>query len=58
MLILSTRLRLGLPSGLFPSGFPIDIYIGRFITIYIWEPLHKTALPPRSNSRHAGVVSV
>jgi hypothetical protein len=31
MLILSTHLRLGLPSGLFPSGFPTNILYAFFL---------------------------
>ena len=37
ILILSTHLRLGLPSGLFPSGFPIK-------TLYATCPAHLTSL--------------
>jgi hypothetical protein len=32
ILILSTHLRLGLPSGLFPSGFPLRSYIRSYPT--------------------------
>jgi hypothetical protein len=31
---LSTHLRLGLPSGLFPSGFPINFDIGHYIPYF------------------------
>jgi hypothetical protein len=36
-LILSTHLRLGLPSGLFPSGFPINI-----LYAFLFSPFHVT----------------
>jgi hypothetical protein len=35
ILILSTHLRLGLPSGLFPSGFPTNI-------LYVFFPIRPT----------------
>jgi hypothetical protein len=37
ILILSIHLRLGLPSGLFPSGFPIDI-----LYALLFSPIHAT----------------
>jgi hypothetical protein len=37
ILILSTQLRLGLPSGLFPSGFPTNI-----LQAFLLFPLHAT----------------
>jgi hypothetical protein len=36
ILILSTHLRLGLPSGLFPSGLPINI-----LYAFLFSPIHK-----------------
>jgi hypothetical protein len=36
-LILSSHLRLGLPSGLFPSGFPINI-----LYAFLFTPIHAT----------------
>jgi hypothetical protein len=45
ILILSTRLRLGLPSGLFPSGFNTKIvYAFRFGTMRATCPAHLTPL--------------
>jgi hypothetical protein len=37
ILILSTHPHLGLPSGLFPSGFPINI-----LYAFLWAPIHAT----------------
>jgi hypothetical protein len=37
ILILSTHLRLGLPSGLFPSGFPTNI-----LYAFLFSPIHAT----------------
>jgi hypothetical protein len=49
ILILSTHLRLGLPSGLFPSGFPTNI-----LYVFIFSPFVLHALPisfPRNKSK-------
>jgi hypothetical protein len=35
--ILSSHLRLDLPSGLFPSGFPIEIFYK-----FLFSPIHTT----------------
>jgi hypothetical protein len=43
ILILSTHLRLGLPSGLFPSGFPINI-LYEFIFPYLTEQWNAMSL--------------
>jgi hypothetical protein len=41
ILILSTHLRLGLPSGLFPSGFPTNmLYVFLFSPIHVTYPAH------------------
>jgi hypothetical protein len=37
ILILSTHLRLGLPSGLFRSGFPTNI-----LYVFLFSPIHAT----------------
>jgi hypothetical protein len=40
ILILSTYLRLGLPSGLFPSGFPTNVLYAFFSPIRVTCPVH------------------
>jgi hypothetical protein len=44
ILILSTRLRLGLPSGLFPSGFPTHILYALLFYIRAACPAHLILL--------------
>jgi hypothetical protein len=41
MLIFSTHLRLGLPSGLFPSGFPTNI-----LHAFLFSPIRRHAIIP------------
>jgi hypothetical protein len=46
ILILSTHLRLGLPSGLFPSGFPANILYAVVSAIRATCPAHRILLHP------------
>jgi hypothetical protein len=63
-LILSTHLHLGLPSGLFPSHFPINIlYVFLFSSIHAtcptMDPLMCVGLPSVSRlSRQCGILKI
>jgi hypothetical protein len=44
---LSTHLRLGLPSGLFPSGFPTNILYAFLVSHVRWVPCHHGMARPQ-----------
>jgi hypothetical protein len=52
ILILSTHLRLGLPSGLFPSGFPTNILYAFLHTAYSQKPFYSDSHGLKTRKSH------